>query len=272
MTRTTDSRDRVFKATVRAFARTYFRSFPWRDTTDPYRILVSEIMLQQTQTDRVVPKYRNFIKRFPTVRALAKAPLADVLREWNGLGYNRRAKLLHACAKEVVTAHKGKFPRTHDGLVRLPGIGPYTAGAVLAFAFNIPHPVIETNIRTVYLYHFYPDDEGVTDRELMVHIERTIDRKDVRRWYAMLMDYGSWIKKHHGNHNIRSRSYAKQSKFKGSTRELRGKILRALGMRSMTTTVLRKAVGAISELPVQLKALRAEGLIERRGGSWQLPS
>lgn len=265
-------KERAFIRAVRAHAKRYGRSFPWRDTTDPYKILVSEIMLQQTQTDRVIPKYKSFLRKFPTVRALARASLGDVLREWSGLGYNRRAKMLHACAKAVISEHKGKFPNTYEGLLDLPGVGPYTAGAVLAFAFNEPHAIIETNIRTVYLHHFYPEREGVTDRELMLHIEATLDHKSPREWYAALMDYGAWIKKHHGNHNVRSRSYVRQSKFKGSARELRGKILRALHEKPRTSKVLATITNESVRLTEQLEALHEEGLIEKHGRLWQLPA
>jgi A/G-specific adenine glycosylase len=272
MARAYDPRDRAFKTAVRSFGRKNLRSFPWRDTTDPYRILVSEIMLQQTQTDRVVPKYECFLKRFPTARSLANAPLGDVLREWSGLGYNRRAKLLHACAQAVTERRGGKFPDTYEGLLALPGIGPYTAGAVLAFAFNVPHPIIETNIRTVYLHHFHPEDEGVADRELMAHIERTLDRTNARRWYAMLMDYGSFIKKHHGNHNVRSRSYVRQSKFKGSAREARGAIIRALkeGPQTLASIIKTTKLGKDS-LARQAASLIEEGMVCKEGRKLRLP-
>lgn len=270
--RITDPRDRAFVSSVHTFARTNFRAFPWRMTHDPYHILVSEIMLQQTQTDRVVPKYTEFLTTFPTVHALARAPLGDVLRIWSGLGYNRRAKLLHACAKGVVEQYKGTFPESYDQLLDLPGVGPYTAGAILAFAFNMPQPIIETNIRTVYLHHFYPEEEGVSDRMLMAHIERTLDRKDPRRWYAMLMDYGSWIKKNHGNHNVRSRAYVKQTKFKGSARESRGAIIRALKDGPQTLAAITRATKLNKDsLARQIAALQAEGMVCKEGRKLRLP-
>lgn len=272
MRATPDSRDRAFKATVRKHTRTHGRSFPWRETTNPYRILVSEVMLQQTQTHRVVPKYRSFLKKFPTLRALAEASLGDVLREWSGLGYNRRAKMLHACSKAVVAEHRGVLPKTYEDLLALPGVGPYTAGAVLAFAFNTPRPLIETNIRTVFLFHYFPGREGVADAELMTHIERTLDRKESRQWYNALMDYGAWIKETYGNHNARSKSYVKQSTFKGSSRELRGKILRALGEKEYGQASLIKYLECDAVLTeTQIVALLKEGLIVSVGKKLRLP-
>lgn len=246
--------------------------FPWRETTDPYRILVSEVMLQQTQTERVVIKYQEFLKQFPKVTSLAKAPLGDVLRAWSGLGYNRRAKMLHACAKAIVTLHKGVFPKTYEGLVSLPGVGPYTAGAVLAFAFNTPIPIIETNIRTVYLHHFFPKAKAVSDALLMPLIEATLDKKNPRVWYAQLMDYGAWIKKTHGNQNTRSRSYVKQSKFKGSLREVRGAILRALAKKGYTKEKLRAGIECSKEqMDLALMSLLKEGMVVEKKGAYRLP-
>ena len=142
------------------------RGMPWRETDDPYHILVSEIMLQQTQVERVRSAYERFLARFPDIRTLAEAPLADVLALWQGLGYNRRARLLHACAGRIVRERGGKVPESFDELVDLPGIGPSTAGGLMAFAFRTGVPFIETNIRRVYLHFFFPDREGVPDSEL----------------------------------------------------------------------------------------------------------
>jgi A/G-specific adenine glycosylase len=267
-----EEKERAFIKNVRAYAKKHGRTFPWRQTTDPYKILVSEIMLQQTQTDRVVPKYQSFLKQFPTVAVLAQASLGEVLRAWSGLGYNRRAKLLHACAQEVMATHGGEFPRTFEGLRALPGVGPYTAGAVLAFAFNQAHAVIETNIRTVYLHHFFPRSKNVRDEAILKRIEATLDRKNPRAWYAALMDYGVWIKKNHGNHNVRSRTYTKQKAFRGSARELRGKILRSVAEKDMGTSALaRRLEEDPTRIVPQLEALVREGLLIQRRGRYSLP-
>ncbi len=263
---------RDFRTTVRAHFHRHGRSFPWRETKDPYKILVSEVMLQQTQVDRVVPKYKAFLKQFPNVQALAKAPLGDVLRAWSGLGYNRRAKMLHECAKAVVAEHDGKFPGTRTELIGLPGIGPYTAGAVLAFAFNTPEPLIETNVRTTYLFHFFPGKDAVSDRELMPLISATLDTKEPRLWYNALMDYGAWIKKTYGNHGARSKHHTKQSMFKGSVRELRGALLRMLGEKEETTRALIKRSGRTAEeVRLQLAMLEKEKMIEKKRATWHLP-
>lgn len=238
------------------------RSLPWRHTHNPYRILVSEIMLQQTQVERVIPKYREFLRHFPTLKTLAHASLGDVLRVWQGLGYNRRAKMLHACARTVVTERKGRLPTTHSALMELPGIGHYTAGAVMAFAWNQPLPVIETNIRSVYLHHFFTDATDVPDSALMPYIERTLDTTRVREWYYALMDYGVYVKKTVGNPNSRSKHHVVQSTFKGSDREIRGAILRALLHMEMTRQSLHQALPFEDvRVDAQLECLTKEGMI-----------
>lgn len=208
------------------------RNFPWRRTRDPYKILVSEIMLQQTQAPRVVPKYLSFLKKFPTTKALADASLKDVLREWQGLGYNRRAKYLKLCAEKIVASSAtrrggGKFPHDLKKLLELPGIGPATAGNILAFAWNIPVVVIETNIRSVFLHHFFKEKEKVHDKEIMPLIEKTLDRENPREWYWALFDYGAHLKQTE-NHSRKSQHYTKQSPFIGSNRQKRSQILKLI--------------------------------------------
>ncbi len=184
-------------------------------------------MLQQTQTERVVPKYLAWMKAFPKPADLAEAPLSRVMELWSGLGYNRRALALRDAAAAI--ARRGCVPDDEDGLVALPGIGPYTAGAVLAFAFGRAVPFIETNIRSVFLHRFFPGEEGVSDRRIMALVEATLDRDDPRTWYYALMDYGVELKKAAGNPNVRSAHYARQAPFADSNRRLRGAILRHLG-------------------------------------------
>lgn len=238
---------------------------PWRKTRDPYRILVSEIMLQQTQVDRVLPKYQKFLERFPTIHSLAEAPLGDVLRVWQGLGYNRRARMLHECAKRIVTDHRGRFPKTHAELVALPGIGHYTAGAILAFAYGIPVAVVETNIRSVFIHHFFSDDTDVTDKEVMRLVERTMDPGRIRDWYYALMDYGVHIKKAHGNPNSRSKHYARQSAFKGSDRQIRGAILRSLAEKdAMRKDLHTQLPFEMDRIDAQLEKLEREGMIQKK--------
>lgn len=246
-----------FKRTVREFYKKHGRhNLPWRKTTNPYRILVSEVMLQQTQVDRVIPYYRAFLKKFPTLTRLAEAPLSDVLLLWQGLGYNRRAKMLHETAKKIIKTHN-RFPREYQNLIALPGVGEYTAKAIRVFAFNETEVMIETNIRTVFLHHFFPNKKNVTDNQLLPLIEKTLDRKNSREWYASLMDYGSHLKKLHPNPSRKSKHHQKQKPFKGSDREIRGAILRVhlSGGNSMELPFSKRRIQA------QLKALREEGLI-----------
>ncbi len=219
-----------FQKKVRVFYKAHGRhALPWRKTKDPYKILVSEMMLQQTQVDRVVPKYKAFLKKFPTMQVLAKASLADVLREWSGLGYNRRALFLKRAAEAVVKDHKGKFPSDVESLESLPGIGLYTSRAVATFAYNEPHAFIETNIRAVFIHSFFPRSKSVSDAKLMPLIEQALDRKNAREWEWALMDYGSHIKKTVPNPSRKSKHHVKQPAFEGSLRQVRGAMLRELG-------------------------------------------
>jgi A/G-specific adenine glycosylase len=208
------------------------RSMPWRETHDPYAVLISEFMLQQTQTVRVLQKYPGFLTRFPNFDVLASAQPADVIREWQGLGYNRRALALHRTAQQVVSHHGGVLPSDPQTLLTFPGIGPYTAGAIAAFAFGVAVPIIETNIRRVFIHWFFPDREDVRDAEILPLVEESLDTNDPRTWYYALMDYGVMLKQTRGNANTRSAHYSKQSKFEGSDRQIRGAILRILGDRS----------------------------------------
>ncbi len=247
---------------------------PWRQTTDPYRILVSEIMLQQTQVDRVILKYQAFLRRFPTIKKLAAAPLADVLILWQGLGYNRRAKMLHECAKMVVRDYNGQLPADEAKLRALPGIGPYTARAVLAFAFNTALPLIETNVRTVFIHHFFADATDITDTELWPHIEATLSHDRPREWYYALMDYGSYLKRSVGNNISKSKHYTKQSTFKGSDRQIRGAIIKVLTSGPYTYKKLLAALAAYEDVRIaaQLERLLDEGMVVKNGRSYQLPT
>ena len=206
----------------------HVRSFPWRDTTNPYHIVVSEIMLQQTQVNRVQGFYLNFIALFPDFQTLAQASLHEVLSAWSGLGYNRRAVALHNIAKLVTQNYQGRLPRSAQDLVTLPGIGPNTAGSIGAFAFNDPTVFIETNIRTVFLHTFFRDQANISDKELMPLIAQTVDHNNPRAWYYALMDYGTLLKKTLPNPNRKSQHYTVQSKFVGSDRRVRGAIIRHL--------------------------------------------
>ncbi len=240
---------------------------PWRQDTRPYYVMVSELMLQQTQVERVIPKFNSFIARFPDEKALAAASLADVLRQWQGLGYNRRAKFLHEAAKEVVRL--GEFPSDEPGLVALPGVGKNTAGAIMAYAHDRPAIFIETNIRAVYIYHFFADSDEVDDKDIRELLEQTINRNHPRNFYWALMDYGSWLKKQ-GVRPGRSRHYKKQSPLRGSVREVRGQIISALSKQSLDETQLRESLSADERFTVALTGLIHDGLVTQTYGQLHL--
>jgi len=243
------------------------RDLPWRRTKNPYRILVSEIMLQQTQVPRVIPKYKLFLNKFPTIQALARASLQDVLRAWQGLGYNRRALSLKKTADVICKKYNNKVPRDFELLNTLPGIGEGTAGAVAAFAFNKPVVFIETNIRRVFIHFFFKNRRKVSDKEILPLIEKTLDRKNPREWYWALMDYGSMLGERGENPNRRSAHYVRQSKFVGSKRELRGKILKLLVQRKPGTVaqIAKTVLRPRSQVLGALRELKKEGFIAVMG-------
>lgn len=185
-------------------------------------------MLQQTQTERVVAKYREFMSSFPTIRELASASLLDILKVWQGLGYNRRARFLHQAAQMVCKEYNAILPETEEELVKLPGIGKATASAICAYAYDLPVVYIETNIRALFIHFFFQDRTDVQDKEILPLVEATLDRKNPRKWYSALMDLGTEIKKRYPNPSRRSKHHTTQSKFKGSRRELRGQVIRNL--------------------------------------------
>lgn len=217
-----------FQHKIHTFYTSYQRSFPWRYVNDPYLIVVSEIMLQQTQTFRVEPKYTLFIERFPSFDALANAPQKEIFAYWQGLGYNRRAIYLQEIAQWVMNNHKGDLPQDPLILETQKGIGHATARSICTFAFNIPTVFIETNIRSVFLHDFFNGQTNVKDNQIMPLVEQTVDTQDPRSWYYALMDYGVFLKATMPNPSKQSAHQSKQSKFEGSTRQIRGAIVRLL--------------------------------------------
>ena len=258
---------RSFKRLIYDYYRKHGRSLPWRKTSNPYHILVSELMLQQTQVPRVLEKYREFIARFPDAAALAKAPLRSVLTVWQGLGYNRRALALKQIALALVAQHRGKVPSSFDDLVKLPGVGKATASAILAFAFNRPVVFIETNIRTVFIHFFFPGQDEVSDEEIIPLVTKTLDAANPREWYYALMDYGTFLKKSIANPGRKSTQYQKQAPFDGSTRQVRGRILRYLTTEhECTEEALAQQLGlAPGRVRSALHELVKEGMITRNG-------
>lgn len=262
----------LFCSEIYRYYRNQGREFSWRSELSPYRVLVSEIMLQQTQTGRVEEKFSVFVERFPYFKALAEAPFSEVLRHWKGLGYNRRAKYLHDIARTVVDQFDSVLPDDPEVLVGFPGIGRATAASICVFAFNQPHAFIETNIRTVFIHFFFPDRSGVADGEILDLVELTVDRDNPRDWYYALMDYGVMLKKTVGNLSRKSRGYRKQSRFEGSDRQLRGRILDLLLQHShmdapTAAARLEHSEGRITSL---LKGLADEGLVSEENGNFRL--
>lgn len=275
---------------VSLFQRTIYRHFkkqgrdlPWRRRPahgpprarpgpTAYRVLVSEIMLQQTPVDRVVPKFKQWLITFPTLKTLARAPFNKVLRLWSGLGYNRRARYVHQTARLIVKNYGGRLPRTVEKLAALPGIGQGTAKAIAAFAYNQPVVFIETNIRSVYLHFFFPRQRRVPDSKLLPLVKATFDRRSPRRWYAALMDYGAWLKRTVPNPSRRSAHHSHQQPFAGSDRQLRGAVIRALldkpqtfaGLKTLVPTTYRKRLGMI------IQRLVKEKLIVRRSDAYRI--
>lgn len=265
---------RDFIDTVWGYYHEHERDLPWRvadadGSFDPYKILVSEIMLQQTQAQRVIPKYQSFLEQFPTVKSLAAAPLQAVLLAWSGLGYNRRAKFLWQAAQFICEQHRGVFPDSVKLLVALPGVGPNTAAAICAYAFNQPVVFIETNIRTIYIHHFFPNTHKVRDSELLPFITETLDQEHPREWYWALMDYGVYLKATVGNASRSSMHYAKQSRFEGSRRQIRGAVLKCLAGGPLSLTELSKII-VDDRLVSVLNDLVHESLITKQDNIFSL--
>ena len=263
---------RRFRSIVFHYYFGHRREFPWREEITPFRVFVSEVMLQQTQTIRVVPKFTDFITRFPDFETLAGADFSDVLRAWKGLGYNRRARYLQEAAHIVADRFAGLLPEDPELLSTLPGIGPATAASICTFAFNAPLAFIETNIRTVYIHFFFRNETGVHDRQIIELVKETVDKEQPREWYYALMDYGVMLKKTIGNPNRRSRHYSRQSCFEGSDRQLRGKILQLL--LDSETVIIDDAVHLLGESAERIDRIIAslcrDNLIEREKGRLKL--
>lgn len=294
----------AFRATVRERGRELYRDLPWRRTRDPYAIWISEVMLQQTQVSRVDGRWQRWLERFPTPAALAAAEPADVLDEWQGLGYNRRALALRRAAQAVCEA-SGQMPETERDLVVLPGIGPATAAGIRAFAFNLHGVYLETNVRTVLLHELFSGREGVSDRELIPLADLTCPPDgcggassavapassedvpdDPRTWYYAMLDYGAYLKRTVPNPSRRSSLHARQSRFEGSHRQKRAEMVRLLLAHradpagGAAEAKLAKEIGNLEqkagrtalnaeEVSALLSELAAEGFCRQEGGVWR---
>ena len=267
----TPARVESFRALVWAHWRDHGRhDLPWRLTDDPYAVLVSEVMLQQTQVPRVLPKYVEWMAEFPTVDALAAAPLEAVLRAWQGLGYNRRAVALKRAAQIVSEEYGGVMPGDAQELERLPGVGPATAAGVVAFAYGAPAAYLETNVRAVYIHEFFGDADKVPDRDILPLLDATLDEQDPRQWFYALLDYGWWLKKTRPNPTRRSAHYTRQGAFEGSRRQKRSRMLRSVMQQPGADAA---DLGRDHGLPpgeavALLEELASEGFLVARDDGW----
>jgi A/G-specific adenine glycosylase len=271
-----------FIATVWREGRRLYRDLPWRNLDDSYAILTSEIMLQQTQVSRVLGYWERWMLAFPTVDALASASLSDVLERWQGLGYHRRALAFKRAAEICSRRFRGQIPREYQELLGLPGVGPATAAGVCVFAYGEPQVYLETNVRTVFLHHFFEGREQVSDSEIIPLVEATCDNDDPRNWYYALLDYGSHLKSIMLNPSRRSRHHVRQSPFEGSLRQKRAELLRLILARpNSDTEALAAALNHLerlagrgatdaAEIEAILATLEQEGFLTRRGDTWRI--
>jgi A/G-specific adenine glycosylase len=250
------------------------RVFPWRQDHSPWGVLVSEFMLQQTQTGRVVPYWERWMRLWPGPEDLARASLEDVLREWSGLGYNNRARRLRECARIIAGEHGGTVPATPEELLRLPGIGAYTAGAIACFAYNYPSVFIETNIRATVIHFFFEDRLEVPDSEMFPVLESVLDRKNPRKWHWALMDYGAELKKITPNPSRRSARYTRQSPFQGSFRQIRGRLIRSLvsGGPAPAGELAERTGIAGEDVYKALDALKKDAMVAENDGVYRIES
>ena len=259
----TDEVITAFQNFIYSFYKSKKRNFPFRENITPYKIVVSEIMLQQTQTNQVAEKFLEFIKKFPDFISLAQASVEELLSAWQGLGYNRRALALKKIAECIINEYNGNVPKDLNALTSLPQIGHNTASSILSFAYNIPTYFIETNIRRVYIYFFFPGKSQIDDKEIMELVKNSIDKDNPRDWYYALMDYGTMLKKTHPELNKKSAHYRKQSKFDGSRRQVRGKILKLLLEKPLSIKeITDKIYFEKKKILEVLKTLKKEGFIQ----------
>ena len=266
-----------FVRRVLSEGRKHYRDFAWRNTCDPYAILLSEIMLQQTQVVRVVGYYDAWLERFPSLDALAAADTAEVLAAWQGLGYNRRALALKRLAVEVSEHRQGILPATYEGLQQLPGVGPATAAGVMAFAHNSFAPYLETNVRSVILHEVFADSDDVCDKQVMAVVTQAAEYlearncesdqtgTDARTWNYALLDYGAWLKKAFPNPSRRSKHHSKQSRFEGSFRQKRATLLREIlnGVPQSAAELAASCKFELTDTEKALDALLKEGFVQR---------
>lgn len=260
---------KTFQKEALGYFKKYGRVLPWRSRPTPYRVFISEVMLQQTQVDRVIPFFNRFVGTFPSFSALARASVKDVLEVWQGLGYNRRALFLHKAAGIITKQHGGRLPADVERLVLLPGIGRATAASIVAFAFDAPAVFVETNIRTVFIHHFFKNKKNVSDTDIVPLLEKSLSGVGAREWYSALMDYGTMLKKVYGNANVRSAHHSKQSRFEGSVRQVRGAIIKELLKKSHSIRFFEKQFDEVL-VEKALEGLQKEGVVREQRGMFLL--
>jgi len=276
---------------LRAWYRPRSEGYPWRrDGIGPYAVLVSEVMLQQTQAARVAAAFDGFLRRFPNVSSLAAASPADVLRAWSGLGYHRRAVALHEAARTIVRVHGGEVPGDPEALQHLPGVGPYTASAVAAIAFGRPVVAMDVNVRRVasrVVLGREPEDRD--DPRIAAAARVLLDRRDPASWNQAMMDLGRevcrptprceacplepWCRFRRGGRPAGTTVVADQKPFEGSNRQVRGRIVAVLRERPSSGAIgLARATGTeLARISRALEGLVSDGVVERRGRSFRLP-
>jgi A/G-specific adenine glycosylase len=261
-----------FIETVKQYYAEHRRVLEWREHISPYGVLVSEVMLQQTQVPRVAEKFPAFTRRFPSFSALAAATVPEVLSEWQGMGYNRRGLYLRQAAIDIMERYGGVLPKSVEQVDELPGIGHATASAIVTYTYNLPTVFIETNIRRVFIHHFFEDRDEVSDTELLPLVAEAVDKENPRDWYYALMDYGTHLARTVPNPNRRSKHHSVQSKFEGSGRQLRGRILRTLLSRQRATydDLLSDADGKRDWLDPVLVSMVRDGFIREDDGEYVL--
>jgi A/G-specific adenine glycosylase len=262
-----------FRDAIYAYYEKEGRVFPWRKNIRPWAVLVSEFMLQQTRTERVVRYWKRWMELWPKPEDLAAAPMEAVLREWSGLGYNRRAKNLRSCAETITEEYRGRVPGTPEELRKLPGIGDYSSGAIACFGYNYPAVFIETNIRAAVIHFFFQDHSAVSDGEIRPILEEALDRENPRKWYYALMDYGAALKKITVNPNRKSAHYAKQSRFEGSFRQKRGRVIKYLAFNGPASAeILSRKTGIEEEDIYQVvDSLEKDLMLAEKEGIYRIP-
>ncbi len=263
----------AFQDRILEHYRLHGRDLPWRKTDNPYHVFISEMMLQQTQVDRVVRKYGEFLAAFPDFTSLAKVSLREIMAVWQGMGYNRRALALSRTAQKIVADYGGILPETSEELAGFPGIGKATAASMIVFAFNKPAVFIETNIRRVFIHEWFGGRGEIRDKEIIPLVEETLYRPDPRTWYHALMDYGAMLGRTSGNDNVRSVHYRKQPSFKDSDRKIRGMILGLLLRNpALSPEEIGKEVYGDGERTRRiLSSLEQEGLVREKKGRYSIP-